>query len=289
MPRRSRVAVVSISVVAVAVGLAATIGRADQGPQPPIPIAYAPIQIAPTSSVPAVLALGDAMRRLGGSAVVSARIGTPPAGSERVGQPWLYATVAVTDMADGGDVEPMWEADLLEGAVVERSGTSTDVHAEFGGATFDALLPNGTTLADNSGGLGNIVRGQVFGGSRNAQVALRASVLSAGLVPTDVRLLNGIGQAPAIIATAINPRAAMRRFNATVKSVFGSPPRFEGYYIELRDLRGNPFVRASASFRTGAGRVWVDPSMADLDGAPQTLGSPAYSGENRPNAGQVTG
>jgi hypothetical protein len=234
---------------------------------------YAPAG-EPQQPTEAGVALEQAMRGMtADSSVASATIGTAPqssaasttqAASAAGRLPWLYATVRVPSMDDGRDVEPMWEADLLEGAVVARTGTSANVHDSFGGSTFDAVLPNGTKIDDVSGGLGDVARDQSFDQSSDA--AIRSSITSAlgadGLTPVSITVFRALDGAPAVVASTSNPQAAVAKLGVIQADLFGKPPHYEGFYLELRDSTGNPFVHSSASFRTGAGRFWVDPRLA---------------------------
>jgi hypothetical protein len=164
-------------------------------------------------------------------------------------------------MADGLDVEPMWEADLIEGVVVDRSGTSHNVHDQFGGSTFDAILPDGTIIPNEDGGLGDVVRGQKF--STAPESAVRAAILSSlrdvGLTPKAVSVLRPWGPAPAVVASTADPAATLKQLGSIERTLFGDPPTYEGYYFELQDGSGQTIVRASSSFRTGVGRFWIDP------------------------------
>lgn len=218
-------------------------------------------------------ALAEASKTLGGDAVAEAAIGNAPADVQRLDPararlPWLYATVKVPEMRDGLDIEPMWEADLLEGAVAERAGTSMNVRDDFGGATINAVLPNGEFIEDASGGLGDVAADQRFSSESNEAVrsSIIAALVEAGLVPESVKVLRPMGPAPAVVARTADVDKTAAAFKQLTQTLFGSPPRYEGYYIELRDAHGNAFVRNSASFRTGAGRVWVAPAWKDRVG-----------------------
>jgi hypothetical protein len=248
----------------------ATLALAGQGPtapKPVVPIAFAPVRGDTQAPVAPSTALQEARNRQPGGAVSEMRIGQPPAGPparERAGLPWLYATVKVPDLHNGLDIEPLWEADLLEGAVVERSGSSSDLRDDLGGATFAAELPDGTVVPDLSGGIGDVARGQAF--SNDNPAAIKASIsttlASYGLKLVGIRVLHALGPAPAVVASTSDPRSAAAKVVELEHALFGLPPRYEGYYLELRDSNRNAFVRASASFRTGAGRFWVDPAYA---------------------------
>lgn len=241
-----------------------------------VPIRYAAPTNRQVEPMPAPAALQDVMSSFRGGAVVSARVGEAPPDSGAGTLPWLYAIVQVPGMENGLDIEPMWEADLLEGALVDRVGSSQNVRDDFGGATFSAVLPNGSVVPNASGGLGDVVRDQEFSTASDADVksSVAQALNEAGLTLLETMVLHPWGSAPAVIASASNLPAAASGFVPLVKALFGNPPHYEGYYLELRSsATGDAFVRASASFRTGAGRFWVDPKWADLVGE-KTLASP---------------
>jgi hypothetical protein len=188
-------------------------------------------------------------------------------------------------MDHGLDVEPMWEADLVEGAVADLAGTGKDIHDDFGGSTFDAELPDGTSIPDASGGLGDVVRGQVFStapdGTIKAQIidALR----SAQLKPISIKILRPLDAAPVVVASAADPTTAAKNLASIRNALFGNPAAYDGYYLELRDTSGTAFVRTSASYRTGAGRFWVEPSLADVASI-KSFGRPPGDAPNNTDA-----
>jgi hypothetical protein len=217
-------------------------------------------------------AIQDTLARLGGSGVVSAGVGTPPAGAAPgKGQariPWLYATVRIPAFRGGLDIEPLWEADILQGAVVELSGTSPDLALDIGGSSFIGQLPDGSLTQDLGGGMGDIARGQQFQSSSSTDSMISSNITGAlarfGLKKTALTILHPMGAAPAVIASTDDPLRTAREAAAIVRELFGAPPQYEGYYLELRDSQGTAFIRASAAFRTGAGRLWIDPSYENV-------------------------
>jgi len=106
-----------------------------------------------------------------------------------------------------------------------------------------------------------VVHGQDFTMASNAtaEAQVRLALKAAGLKPISVKVFRAFGPAPAVVAATDDPAAAARNYTDLTRSLFGNPPKYEGYYLELRALDGTPIARGSASFRTGAGRFWVDP------------------------------
>jgi hypothetical protein len=246
----------------VVVGSAIAVG--SNTPSSSEPTAYVTTTSAAESPEAPAVALKAALTTSGATDIESAAIGSPPPGppaSERAGLPWLYATVQIPALRDGLDIQPLWEADLIQGATAEASGTSTDLYDSFGGSTFDGRLPNGTVIPDISGGQGDVAKGQVFADASASDSAIITGIDSVlqqyGLSPIAVNVLRPLGAAPSIVASTSDPSTTVAHFGQLVNSLIGRTPRFEGYYVELRDASGNALVRASAAFRTGAGRFWV--------------------------------
>jgi hypothetical protein len=240
-------------------------------PRPIVPVTYAPVQKPDVAPLAPQTALELARVRLAGSTITQSSLGAPPAGPpsrERAGVPWLYVTVKVPGLADAVDIKSVWEADLLEGAVVELSADSANLHDALGGATFKAKLPSGEVTDDVGAGMGDVARGQQFARAQASVEEIRSdlSTTLAGfdLEPVSIQVLHPLGAAPAVIATSADPAQTARQYNRLVKALFGRTPVYEGYYLELRTPAGVGFVRASASFRTGAGRCWISSSYRPI-------------------------
>jgi hypothetical protein len=59
--------------------------------------------------------------------------------------PALYVRERVRSLRRGGDIEPLWEAELLVGAVAELTSKSATLRNAVGDAEFRGLLPDGAT------------------------------------------------------------------------------------------------------------------------------------------------
>ena len=206
------------------------------------------------------------------SDIVSAQAGSPPADAQPLpgspALPALYITVKIPSLENGEAVEPLWEADLLEGAAVELAGSSASLEADVGYIYFDGKLPHGTVIPDIGGGMGDIARGQQFAGSQDSDLTIEDSIDSTvaayGLTLDNLTIYHVLGTAPAVIVTEPDITKIASSYGSLVDDLFGSPPRYQGYYLEIRGPDGSPYIRRSVSFVTGAGRLWRDPSM---DGA----------------------
>jgi hypothetical protein len=76
-----------------------------------------------------------------------------------------------------------------------------------------------------------------------------------------VTIFHAWDAAPAVVLTASDIAIVAAKFQSLEDALFGSRPRYEGYYLEIRRENGRPLVRRSVSYLTGAGRVWIDPSF----------------------------
>lgn len=187
------------------------------------------------------------------SHLVSVRVGRPPGPV----QAYLHITVKSPGSKNGGFVEPQWEADLLLGAVAELTAKSWTLQ----GSAFDDVreqLPNGKVTDIGSNGIGELKRGQQFAGANETDTAIRNSVARVasrfGLSVDSVTIFHALGAAPAVVLTAPDISTAMAKSQSLLTALFGSRPRYEGYYIELRTEDGKPYVEKSASYLTGSGR-----------------------------------
>lgn len=195
------------------------------------------------------------------SALVSARIRMPAPSTGRRGRaqpavPELYVTEKIRGYKNGGAMEPLWEADLLEGAVVELAGKFKSLQRDLGNSSFSLQLASGKVDRDVDGGIGNVLRGQQFGGAHETDAEITKSVERTasrfGLSLDSVTIFHALGAAPAVILTAPN---AISRPGPLMTALFGSRPRYEGWYLELRHGRGKPHIY-TASFLTGSDRGW---------------------------------
>jgi hypothetical protein len=132
---------------------------------------------------------------------------------------------------------------------------------------IDLQLPDEKTLPDVGGGMGDIVPWQAF--MAPSDDAIRSSIThglaQAGLNLTSFEVLRASQPAPAVVATTTDPKGTAALASQIVRSLFGqNPPFYEGYYFEVRDTKGQPVFVQSTAFRTGAGRLWISPSVADV-------------------------
>lgn len=199
--------------------------------------------------------LATILQTYGGSRVRAASV------EPRAGGVSLHFVVSAPGLEGGGANRAQWESDLVEGAVADMlaDGPNRVVTSQI-----DVRLPDGSTLDDIGGGMGDILPGQQFSTASDSEIRsdITAKLSAAGLTPDSLEILRALQPAPAVIATTTNPTRAAESANDTVRSLFGqNPPVYEGYYFEIRDANGKPILLQSASFRSGSGRLWVSPSV----------------------------
>jgi hypothetical protein len=219
----------------------------------------------------AAVALAEASKKLTPGVLVSASLGASPSARARQGT-WLYVTVAAPAVADGQEIESLWEADLLQGVLAEsQSGGQGNLADAVVGSSFSVKLPDGVVVPDVGGGAGDVRAGQTFGGETQESdevliQRVKDALASHGLQSVEVRMLRVGEPAALIVAQVTDPSAIHGDFEGIREAVLGSPIGFEGLYLEIRDASGKAFVRTSTAYRTGAGRLWVQPGLDDVVG-----------------------
>lgn len=214
----------------------------------------------PTSaSTPAAIvsAIGNGA---GLGTVLRVSLTNPPAQATTQGSS-LNFDVA-TDGSVAGNIHAAWEADLVQGVIAEAFAARGMQPVIDSAVTGD--LPNGQTVA-LQGGMGDVAAGQSFSIDSDAAIQQRldAVLTQANLTPVSITVMH-VGQpAPAVVVKTSDPSSAAAAAATTIRALFGAnPPLYEGYYFEIENAGGTPILAQSASFRTGAGRDWVDPSVA---------------------------
>jgi hypothetical protein len=274
-PRRVliAVAVTALAVAGASTALALGVGSPSNlsGDTNVTPVTYAatydwtPTLPSSATTPSAIVSAVAARANLGTALRVS--LSTPPVPTTRQGD-WLSFDVA-TDGSVAGNIHAAWEADLVQGVVAEAFAARGMEHVIGSNITGD--LPSGQTVA-LQGGMGDVAAGQRFLSSSDAAIQQRveAVLAQANLTPVSITVMH-VGQpAPAVIVKTNDPSPAAAAAAQTIRALFGAHlPLYEGYFFEIENAAGTPILAASASFRTGAGREWVDPSV----GAGSSLGS----------------
>lgn len=230
--------------------------------------AYAPVrfQARNAARVPAAQqALPTVLRGLDASAFVSADLGAAPTSDDWQGR-WFYATVRAPSVSNAGALFNTWQAELAQGALAEVMDVNEpDLANVIVGSTIQAQLPDGTT-AVVGGGAGDIAAGQQFrfpADDAHAVGQARKIVKQFGLRPGSVRVLHADGAALAVTATVASRHQLAGIVGRLKDALLGSPARYVGLYLELRDSSGAPLVKVAVALRTGVGTFWTRPGFTE--------------------------
>jgi type IV secretory pathway VirB2 component (pilin) len=240
----------SLVAVLIAAGITVAVGRASS-------------PMAPNAALQRVL---HSLKGDPGNAIVSARIAKHGPPGTKLAVPALSVRAKIPSGHDGESTEALWQANLLTGAVVELAGSSPWLEDDIGYINYTAQVPNGKVVRDLGGGMGaDAARGQRFAGSNDTAAEVRDYIerhaSRLGLTVDSVTVFHALGAAPAVVLTVPSVQKAIANGGAWQDELFGSPPRYEGYYLELRRKTGKPFARRGYSFLTGDGLLWIDPSL----------------------------
>jgi hypothetical protein len=203
--------------------------------------------------------LNDVLARYGGDAVVAASIDGPPPDYQPNGGPgetgkWAYFTVRASSESREA-IRAIWEADLVAGVL--RDGMLANGEVLFSTRT-SLLLPDGTTIPNVAGGIGNVSPNEQFNTPPAKEVPnqIENAASAAGLHVQSIQVLLPAQPAPVVVATIEDPTAVSEEWPALATKIFGQPPTYEGYYLEVRDTEGRPIFIQATDFRIGAGHQW---------------------------------
>jgi hypothetical protein len=267
--RRLILAAATVVCLAIAGTIGALLARPHAGgAEPSNRIAYTH-SLGHRTTVPGATNLPEILSaitaRYGGHDILSAAPGVPRGPNPRPGHVLHFVVAAPAQ--DERATRPEWEADLVEGAVADALATSAKGLGVVADARIDLRLPNGTLMPDASGGMGDIQPGQSFSSTSTSDIeaAVRTELARRNLRPISIDVLHADQPAPAVVARTDDARAAARAANETIRALFGiDPPKYEGYYLEIRDGKSLPVLVASAAFRSGSGRLWLRPDVEDV-------------------------
>jgi hypothetical protein len=226
------------------------------------------------SSEPGAI-LTHILKRYGGSAVLKASFGGPLPGWRGTENPsvsippelrdgrWLYTTVKVASPYGPDVANPVWEADLVAGALRDELHLA-GVHGDLIASNVSVRLPNGKVLENEGGGLGNVAFAQSFSAldDHTIEAGIRAAAQRLNLEVEAVSVLHPLQPAPAVVVRTLEPARFVSNVGLILNQLFEPATRYEGAYLEARDAAGKPvFIQASA-FRVGVGQRWI---RRDLD------------------------
>jgi hypothetical protein len=230
-----------------------------------------PREVSPDlKGVAASDALEKILARYGGDAIMQAEIGPAPGdfeptdGSVPVPEAfkngaWAYFDVSVPSESPSA-IRAIWEADLVTGALRDAMHANGEL---LYSARTALVLPGGKLAQDASGGIGDVAPNQDFPTPELTSIAstISGALQQEGAHVEAITVLLADQAAPALIVRAADPASWVEKADSIIASAFGDPPRYEGYYIEVRDNSGDPFFIQSTAFRTGAGHLWVRPGL----------------------------
>ena len=226
----------------------------------------APVQLAPGSdagltSLPADTPqemLTVIMEQMGVTSL-KARIGAPPKTASLTerdtpddpGTPVeglsLYVTYPAPD-SSGGAVRDMWLANVIGGALNDRLKMSG--RDPLRSIELVQRNPDGSEVPVG-GGIGNTVTGQRFDDVSTDAIRQRAGAV-ARVVSVQARETT-FQAVVEVVAAVADPDRLLRTASPEelLAAVFGETRRYEGFYLELRDEEGRPFLKLVASHEPG--------------------------------------
>lgn len=202
-------------------------------------------------------ALQQLRARVGGRSISEAEVRAVPATASAAGGNVVFVTVSA-DAPGPAAIKATWEAELLVGAL-------RDIAAERQLGTLDNFListrfPDGRVVPNDSG-FGNVTKSQLFDRSKDGEIKrrIRAGLESAGLKPRRITFIQALQSSPVVIASADDPASAvaMSTDASFWTKMLGDYDNYEGYYLELRDQNGDPFLVSTAAHRAGSSSGWI--------------------------------
>lgn len=259
-----------VAVLALALGsgslgtaLAASAGPAEQPDRSPIQFAPAVGNIPFVAGPPAVVVrtLATKLPLIANARVVSDTIPVSDAG-ETATVPVLEYDLRVPGLNGSDITEALWQGNLLSGALVD----------EFRARGFGQIAEaHGTLVSPDGqrqiigGGFGHVAPNQVFNdipGSIGASIAAAASRF--GLRSTRVSTVSSLQSCVVVHAITDTPASSVAALirNGGLRAILdGSPTRFEGIYLDVRDGSGAPVYISATAARAGAATFWVKPGL----------------------------
>ena len=283
MPRHKRLLISSALALCIAAAITAgalsTIGGSSGPP------GFTPVQRAQTTGPSASAAGIDATTlagalqqlraRLGDQRIATAEVRSLPTTASNAGGETALLTVDASGPGAPA-IRATWEGELIAGAL-------RDVAAERGLGPLDNFqislhYPDGS-ITPNDSGFGNVVRSQRFDASPPPVIErrIRTGLVDAGLTPISISFVSALQTSPVVIAQADKPKAVVQASEDAhywSEILGGDFQNYEGYYLELRDPAGKPFLISTSANRAGSSTGWIRP---DLNPRPLANGIPTGS------------
>jgi hypothetical protein len=273
MLKKRQVALGPLVGLAVVLGAAVAVASSDRGPASD----GAPVQVAPARGhIPQVAgAPASAVDRLASGLKTVRNPIVAPATDSGVSGMELRFDLRVNSFAGADIAQAIWEGNLLGGAVADT----------FAASGLPPLVSVDATLVDPhgsrqpmGGGLGNVVRDQIFRPITARDIAAvteRAQKLGLRNVAVSRRTV--IQDALVVMVDADDPARAVDDLRAdgnALRALLGVPPAsYEGVYLEVRDQSGQPAYIEATAPRAGAGTRWARAGLG-IDNGRGTMPTP---------------
>lgn len=169
----------------------------------------------------------------------------------------------------GTSIPAQWEALVAEGAIADRiAGDAQALQDVVGNLDVTLTFPDGTS-DDIGGGAGYVRSGEVFGaqtsGDSDPEIEhdVEKVLASYGLQSDQLRVLHPLGPAVWVVASTNDPTQIQGRFDEIQNALLGTAPNiaYEGLYLEIDNLKGDPLIRSGTAFRNGGGVSWTSPTI----------------------------
>lgn len=179
---------------------------------------------------------------------------------------WLRIDIATTSSSE-------WEAALLAGAVADRTAGNRQLAAVIKGyRVYRATNNDGepSYIATNALNLAG-ERFRAPGDDAKIKRVTAAALATYGATPVSIDVLHPLDHALKVVATVPTPEAMNGKLGQLQAALVGTPPQYEGVYLELRLFDGSTIATLWTTYRNVIGSQSIRP---DLEAA---LGGPAHA------------
>lgn len=217
------------------------------------------------------LAVKDVIGRLSPSVQATAELGRSPEPDIWLGD-WLYVRVKVERAPDPSNLQGVFYAELILGAVADQSAVTPLLGSTVRGMEVEFVLPDGTVVPDQvvRGPLGELAAHQLFdsGGDDLSTIARAKAILAKyGLTPVYLDVLHPLDAALVIRATVPTADGLHGQLTQLEEELAGSPRRYEGWFLQIELPDGTVIARVGGDYRTGDGMQWTSAGLEGVLGA----------------------
>ena len=231
---------------------------------PPAPTAQTDVSVATTMSYKdIVLSVTD---KLDSSALLTARLGDPPASETRSGV-WLYATI-VGAAKDYRANYGRWQAFLAQGAVSARL-TAAYPAQKLIGSSVDLQVPDGSMVPNIDGSIAsNSAPFTKFSDATDSEIndAVTALLPKFGLRLKTLDVFRPLDAAVKITAV-VEDESKLDYQVGPLLYALNQPVPYEGVFLEIDSPTGEPLSIQLNAKRAGEGLNWFKPGQ-DKYGSP---------------------